>query len=113
MTSLDADEKSANADLRSKDLYNSKDAAEFFADLGLPVSPLTLCKLRSVGGGPTFRKFGKYAVYERQALVDWAQSRLSAPRSSTAANPSVRMEKMRATREQHRAEKERAGSAGE
>ena len=89
MTSLNADDESANVETRSNDFYSQDEASEFFAHRGLSVSPKTLAKLRSVGGGPEFRKFGRYAVYERQALADWAQSRLSAPRSCTAATHAV------------------------
>lgn len=159
MTSINADGESANDDVRSMSLYNSKEASAFFADMGLPISSLTLDKLRSVGGGPDFRRFGKYALYERQSLLDWAHARLSDPvRSTSFARKSIlspehldklrkgrqalladpecrqlyaraasqghkaswadpekhaaRVEKMRATRARHRAEKENA-EAGE
>ena len=44
----------------------------------------TLAKLACVGGGPRFRKLGRFPVYTAMDLDDWAQSRLSAPVSSTA-----------------------------
>ena len=40
------------------------------------LSPLTLNKLRSVGGGPPFRHLGqRCVVYDRNDLFDWVLSR--------------------------------------
>jgi len=44
----------------------------------------TLAKLASVGGGPTFRKIGRFPVYTRADLDRWADRRMSPPVSSTA-----------------------------
>jgi len=37
-----------------------------------------------LGGGPRYQKFGKYPLYTPEDLDDWAQSRMSAPVSSSA-----------------------------
>jgi len=44
----------------------------------------TLAKLACVGGGPRFRKLGRFPVYTKDDLDDWAKSRLSEPVTSTA-----------------------------
>lgn len=43
----------------------------------------TLAKLACVGGGPRFRKLGRFPVYTAEDLEAWAVSRLSEPVSST------------------------------
>lgn len=44
----------------------------------------TLAKLASTGGGPQFRKMGRFPVYTRSDLEAWASSRMSPPVSSTS-----------------------------
>jgi hypothetical protein len=44
----------------------------------------TLATLAVRGGGPRFRKLGRYPVYETAELDRWAASRLSAPVNNTA-----------------------------
>jgi hypothetical protein len=44
----------------------------------------TLAKLACVGGGPRFRKLGRFPVYTPEDLDAWAQGRMSEPVSSTA-----------------------------
>lgn len=44
----------------------------------------TLAKLASVGGGPMFRKIGRFPVYTKDDLDAWADRRMSPPVSSTA-----------------------------
>jgi hypothetical protein len=41
----------------------------------LKLSPRTLEKLRTLGGGPTFRKLGRRVMYARADLDAWADSR--------------------------------------
>jgi len=41
----------------------------------LRLSPRTLEKHRSVGGGPRFRKFGRVIRYTLSDLVAWAEAR--------------------------------------
>jgi len=59
-------------------------AAKYLADRGLPTAKKTLGKLRVVGGGPVFRKFGRKPVYEPAALDAWIKTRLSAPMRTTS-----------------------------
>lgn len=60
-------------------------AALFVRDhLGFPCTPKTLAKLAVIGGGPVFRKAGRYPLYDPQDLEKWVQSRLSRRVSSTS-----------------------------
>jgi hypothetical protein len=44
----------------------------------------TLDTLRCRGGGPAFRRIGRFVVYETTALDAWAAARLSKPLNSTS-----------------------------
>lgn len=55
-----------------------KDAAKYVQDEhGQPCSPKTLAKLAVVGGGPAYRKAGKFPLYEPDDLDEWALAKLS------------------------------------
>ncbi len=60
------------------------EAADYITSLGLQISKNTLQKYVTVGGGPTYRRFGKRAVYLASDLDAWVQQRLSAPRCSSS-----------------------------
>ena len=51
---------------------------------GIPCSPNWLAKLAVVGGGPVFRKGGRYPLYLASDLDVWAAARIGAPRLSTS-----------------------------
>lgn len=51
---------------------------------GIPCAPTTLAKYACVGGGPAFRKAGKFPIYAREDLDAWASGRLSKPVRSTS-----------------------------
>ena len=51
---------------------------------GISRTPKTLAKLAVVGGGPAFRKDGRFPLYETDALDAWAREQLSEPVRSTA-----------------------------
>jgi hypothetical protein len=51
---------------------------------GIPCAPATLAKYACIGGGPAFRKAGKFPIYARDDLDAWAESRLSKPVRSTS-----------------------------
>jgi predicted DNA-binding transcriptional regulator AlpA len=42
----------------------------------LKLSPRTLEKLRTLGGGPRFRKLGRRVMYARADLDSWADARV-------------------------------------
>ena len=72
--------------METKRFINRAEAADYLTGQGLPVAKTTLQKLVTVGGGPAFRRFGKYAVYSTDDLDAWAQEKLSAPRHSASAS---------------------------
>ena len=59
-------------------------AATYVASYGLPMSPKTLAKLASIGGGPIFHRFGRRVCYSRDSLDDWIKAKLSPPMASTS-----------------------------
>ena len=62
------------------------DAARYVRERwGAPCSPSWLAKLAVIGGGPRFRKIGRFPVYTRGDLDAWIEGRITAPRHSTSA----------------------------
>jgi len=62
------------------------EAARYVRDTyGIPCVASTLAKYACMGGGPVFRKAGKFPIYSRDDLDAWARSRLSEPVHSTSA----------------------------
>ena len=55
-----------------------------FEEHGVSLTPATLAKLAVVGGGPKFRKDGKFPIYDRDELDSFAVARLGPLRSSTS-----------------------------
>jgi hypothetical protein len=51
---------------------------------GYPCSPSTLAKLAVIGGGPVFRKAGRFPLYLPEDLDRWAQSKIGRPQTSTS-----------------------------
>ena len=51
---------------------------------GQPCSPKWLAKLAVTGGGPIYRKAGRFPIYAIEDLDSWAESRIGAPRRSTS-----------------------------
>ena len=52
---------------------------------GIPCAPKWLAKLAVEGGGPVFRKAGRFPMYAPSELDKWAEGRLGASQTSTAA----------------------------
>lgn len=63
---------------------NEKEAAANLSNSGYKITPAYLQKLRSVGGGPEFFRWGRRVFYSEQALLDWVVSRTSGPLRSTS-----------------------------
>jgi hypothetical protein len=62
-----------------------KEAARYLPDVwGIPMSPKTLAKLAVTGGGPHYRKAGRFPLYEVAALDEFARKKLSPLVSSTS-----------------------------
>lgn len=59
-------------------------AAEYLQERYGAYTPETLAKLACVGGGPKFRRMGRFPYYTRNDLDEWAHSRMSRPVSSTS-----------------------------
>jgi hypothetical protein len=60
-------------------------AAEYVTSrYGFPCSRQWLAKLAVIGGGPVFRKAGRYPVYEPSELDRWAEARIGPPQRSTS-----------------------------
>ena len=53
---------------------------------GVHLCPNTLAKLAVTGGGPRFRKDGKWPIYDRPELDAFATARLGPLRRSTSDN---------------------------
>ncbi len=61
-----------------KQYLTRAEAAFYCSQQGLPLSPKTLAKYASVGGGPKFYKFGTMRViYKIEDLNAWIANRLS------------------------------------
>lgn len=64
---------------------NPKQAARYCLEKhGVPVAEKTLAKLRSVGGGPKFFKFGRSVFYAESALDEWIAEKLGKELASTS-----------------------------
>lgn len=60
-----------------KRLLRRKEAANYLgAHWGIPISCQTLAKYAVIGGGPPYRKAGRFPLYELEDLDHWAQARL-------------------------------------
>ena len=70
-------------------LLNQDGASQLLlSERGIAVAPKTLQKLRCVGGGPKYRKFGNGRVYYAPAEIHaWADQQLSELLSSTSELP--------------------------
>jgi hypothetical protein len=67
-------------------LLRRAEAARYIQDKwGYPCSPKTLAKYASVGGGPRFRKAGRYPLYHPADLDGWITGKLSDLVTSTSA----------------------------
>lgn len=63
----------------------TKEAANYLrAKFGVVIAPTYLNRLRLIGGGPKFNKFGMKVLYPLDELDAWAASRLGSVRTSTA-----------------------------
>lgn len=65
--------------------HDPEEASRFLTDVcGVPTAKSTLAKLRTIGGGPVFQKFGKHVRYAEARLREYAASRISPERRSTS-----------------------------
>jgi hypothetical protein len=63
------------------------DAAAYVSErYGFPCSRQWLAKLAVIGGGPVFRKAGRFPIYKPSDLDSWAQSRIGPAQTSTSGS---------------------------
>lgn len=65
-------------------MYTRPEAAEYLTSKGFKIAAQTLSKHAWSGQGPVFTKFGRHPLYTKQALDEWAQSRLGRTVRSTS-----------------------------
>lgn len=71
--------------MRDVNYFRRADAASYLStQYAIQLSPSYLAKLAVVGGGPSFHKAGRWPIYTKEALDNWASSRLGKAVSSTA-----------------------------
>jgi hypothetical protein len=58
-------------------LLSRKEIAEALTKEGFTIAESTLATMATIGGGPPYRKFGRYVKYEWNDALHWAKSRLS------------------------------------
>lgn len=64
---------------------DTSEAARYLQGRGIPgASAYRLKQLRTIGGGPRYRKIGRFVRYADPDLDEWADSRLGPPRLSTS-----------------------------
>lgn len=60
-------------------LLRRSQTAHLLTKNGYPTATSTLASLRTRGGGPPFRHFGRIPLYRAGDALAWAEARLSAP----------------------------------
>jgi hypothetical protein len=84
MTEL-ASDCSKGSPMNANRFLRRKAASEYLRDThGLDRAPSTLAKLAVVGGGPIFRRAGRFPLYSTDDLDGWAVSLLSGPMRTTS-----------------------------
>ena len=68
----------------SRFLRRAEAAKHIHEKWGYPCSPRTLAKYAVVGGGPVFRRAGRFPLYSIANLDDWVASKLGPPMRSTS-----------------------------
>lgn len=76
--------------VRSRLLRRAEAALHIHNKWGYPCSPKTLAKYAVIGGGPRFRKAGRYPLYHPDDLDVWVNGRLSDLVTSTSALSTVK-----------------------
>jgi len=65
--------------------YDTEEAAEYLTnERGVRTARRTREKLRSIGGGPRFRHFGRFPRYRQDWLDEYAKTRISGTKRSTS-----------------------------
>lgn len=73
------------AKIKGTRLLRRSESAHYVTDTwGIPLSKQTLAKLAVVGGGPEYRKAGRFPLYDPSDLDAWAKSKLGPKLRSTS-----------------------------
>jgi hypothetical protein len=89
---------------------DTREASAFLTAIGYATAPATLNKLRCIGGGPLFEKFGRRPLYSETSLLSWVRDRTTHPlRSSSDATDLARP--IQSTQRSNRQRKPEAASA--
>ena len=64
--------------------FDTRGASAFLTASGYTTAPATLNKLRCIGGGPAFEKFGRRPLYSETSLLEWVRSRTTHSLRSTS-----------------------------
>jgi hypothetical protein len=67
-------------------LLNREDTARALTEYGFQTAPSTLATKATRGGGPPYRLFGRKPLYRWRDVLEWAETRLSEPASSSSAH---------------------------
>jgi hypothetical protein len=71
--------------MRTQRLLRRKAASKYLDEThSIQRAPGTLAKLATIGGGPLFRRAGRFPVYSTDDLDQWVASLLSKPMRSTS-----------------------------
>ena len=65
-------------------MLRRRELAAALTEEGYKISPATLSTLATIGGGPRFRKFGRYPIYDFDEALQWARSRCTPVVTSTS-----------------------------
>ena len=63
-----------------------REAAQWLTERGFRTAEASLAKAATVGGGPTYRKFGRKPLYYVEDLMAYVAERLGKPRTSTSGS---------------------------
>jgi len=97
---IDPQKEISNSSGRGPICMRRADAARYIRETyGIPCVATTLAKYACIGNGPVFRKAGKFPIYARDDLDNWARSRFGEAVKSTSAF-SVRSRRSRSGRNQ-------------
>jgi hypothetical protein len=64
---------------------DARAASAFFAARGFQLAEATMAKYRTVGGGPTFLRYGRRILYRPSALTAWLDARVRELRNTSEA----------------------------
>ncbi len=64
--------------------FTRREAAQWLTEQGFRTAEASLAKMATLGGGPTYEKFGRKPLYTEAGLLAWVASRTTGPRRNTS-----------------------------